>query len=156
MRGRKYRLVSQDLPDPFPVYRHAVPEEQEPFPEGTPLSQLKGEVWYWAGEWFNASQDYTTAAAYAGKALPEFPEQDESSRADCLTILAISYFRLSDFSKAANYARLCLELDEKSGDPDRISSSLKKLRSIQVHRTHPLRPEQIFWFSLTTEPTVCQ
>ena len=116
-------------------------DEEEPFPEGTPLSQLKGEVWYWAGEWFNASQDYTTAAAYAGKALPEFPEQDESSRADCLNILAISYFRLSDFSKAADYARLCLELDEKSGDPDRISSSLNTLAGIHVGANQPEQAE---------------
>ena len=117
-------------------------DEEEPFPEGTPLSQLKGEVWYWAGEWFNASQDYTTAAAYAEKALPEFPEQDESSRADCLNILAISYFRLSDFSKAADYARLCLELDEKSGDPDRISSSLNTLAGIHVGANQPEQAEK--------------
>ena len=111
--------------------------DKAPSAQAANLSQLKGEVWYWAGEWFNASQDYTTAAAYAGKALPEFPEQDESSRADCLNILAISYFRLSDFSKAADYARLCLELDEKSGDPDRISSSLNTLAGIHVGANQP-------------------
>ena len=41
--------------------------------------------------------------------------------ADCLNLLGIVYFRMGDSPNAAKYAKLCNELDMKSGDPDAIS-----------------------------------
>jgi tetratricopeptide (TPR) repeat protein len=90
-------------------------DEPMSYAADSPVQDLKANVWYWAGEWVYDMQAYASAIAYGQKSLPEFPEDDDESRADCLNLLAISYFRMSDFQKAAEYAMQCFALDEKSG-----------------------------------------
>ena len=48
-------------------------------------------------------------------------------KADCLNLLGIIHVRLGDFPTAASYAKQCVDIDMKLGDPDRISSSLNTL-----------------------------
>ena len=54
----------------------------------------------------------------------------------------MGYVRLSDFAKAADYARQCYVLDEKSGDADRISSSLNTIAGIYMAGDQPEEGEK--------------
>ena len=110
------------------------------FAGNTPLDTIQQQVWYWAGEYFYAQQRYDQAAEYAEKALPLF--KDKSASSDCLNLLAITYIRLSDFSKAAHYAKQCYAIDEASGDADMMSSSLNTLAAIYMGANQPKEAEQ--------------
>lgn len=92
---------------------------------------LAQQVYYWAAEHYNALQDYQKAAQYGERALPYcHAGNNRVAEADCLNLLGIVYFRMGDSPNAAKYAKLCNELDMKSGDPDAISSSLNTLAGI--------------------------
>ena len=45
-------------------------DERIQFATNTPTDSLRKEVWYWAGEWFNDTQEYGLARQYALRALP--------------------------------------------------------------------------------------
>lgn len=92
----------------------------------TPADSLRQQVWYWAAEWYNEVQEYGKAKEYALKALPLF-RYPNMEKADCLNLLGIIHVRLGDFPTAASYAKQCVDIDMKLGDPDRISSSLNTL-----------------------------
>lgn len=96
------------------------------FAKGTPVDSLRQQVWYWAAEWYNEQQEYQKAKDYALKALPLF-RYPNMEKADCLNLLGIIHVRLGDFPTAASYAKQCVDIDMKLGDPDRISSSLNTL-----------------------------
>lgn len=96
------------------------------FAENTPKDSLRQQVWYWAAEWYNEQQEYQKAKDYALKALPLF-RYPNMEKADCLNLLGIIHVRLGDFPTAASYAKQCVDIDMKLGDPDRISSSLNTL-----------------------------
>ena len=63
-------------------------------------------------------------------------------QADCLNLLAIINIRLSDYQEAARYAKDCYALDEKTGDPDIMSSSLNTLAAIYMGANQPKEAEQ--------------
>lgn len=65
-------------------------------------------------------QQYKEALKAAHEALPL--TKGTESEADCLNLLAIINIRLSDYEEAARYAKECYAIDERSGDPDVISS----------------------------------
>lgn len=96
------------------------------FTNNTPSDTLRQQVWYWAAEWYNEQQEYQKAKDYALKALPLF-RYPNMEKADCLNLLGIIHVRLGDFPTAASYAKQCVDIDMKLGDPDRISSSLNTL-----------------------------
>lgn len=96
------------------------------FAKGTPVDSLRQQVWYWVAEWYYDVQDYPTAKKYALKALPLF-KYPNIGRSDCLSLLGIIHVRLGEFAPAASYAKQCVDIDMKLGDPDRISSSLNTL-----------------------------
>lgn len=73
------------------------------------------------------------------EALPLF---HGDNRADCLNLLAITSLRIGNSSQAADYAKQCYELDLKSGDADRISSSLNTLAGIYLGANLPAEAEQ--------------
>lgn len=77
-----------------------------------------------------AVQQYQKALEMAKKALPYC--KGSESEADCLNLLAIINIRLSDYDEAAKYAKECYTLDEKTGDPDVMSSSLNTLAAIYM------------------------
>lgn len=106
-------------------------DEETVFPDGTPVDSLKQQVWYWAAEWMYDVQNYGQAEAYALKALPLFYDENDN-RADCLNLLGLIYVRMGDVKNAANYAKQCLEIDMKSGDDDRISSSMNTVAGIYM------------------------
>ena len=101
-------------------------DEKIQFGPNTPADSLRQQVWYWAAEWYNEVQEYGKAKEYALKALPLF-RYPNMEKADCLNLLGIIHVRLGDFPNAASYAKQCVDIDMKLGDPDRISSSLNTL-----------------------------
>lgn len=87
-----------------------------------------------------AVQQYKEALAAAREALPLCKGTDSES--DCLNLLAIINVRLSDYDEATRYAKQCYALDEKTGDPDLMSSSLNTLASIYIGANQPKEAEQ--------------
>lgn len=117
-------------------------EEKIIFGAGTPVDSLKQQVWYWAAEWLYDQQQYEQAEQYALKALQKYhPTNPE--KADCLNTLGCIYVRLSDFKKAARYAKESVEMEMRGGDHDRISSSLNTLAGIYMAGYQAKEAEQI-------------
>ena len=106
-------------------------EEAILFKDGTPKDSLCQQVWYWAAEWLYDQQQYEQAAVYGQKALPLFRYENDD-RAGCLNILGCIYVRMGDVKQAADYAKKCLAIDLKSGDHDRISSSMNTVAGIYM------------------------
>ena len=77
-----------------------------------------------------AVQQYQEALTTAKKTLPLC--KGSECEADCLNLLAIINIRLADYEEAARYAKQCYILDEKTGDPDVMSSSLNTLAAIYM------------------------
>lgn len=101
------------------------------FKNGTPKDSLCQQVWYWAAEWLYDQHQYEQAARYGKKALPLF-RYGNDDRAGCLNILSCIYVRMGDVKQAADYAKQCLAIDMKSGDHDRISSSMNTVAGIYM------------------------
>ena len=117
-------------------------DEMIAFGAGAPVDSIEQQVWYWAAEWMYDKQQYEQAEQYALKALPKYhPSNPE--KADCLNTLGCIYVRLSDFKKAANYAKQSVEIEMKGGDHDRISSSLNTLAGIYMAGYQAKEAEQI-------------
>ncbi len=106
-------------------------EERIQFKNDTPVDSLRQQVWYWAAEWLYDRQQYEQAVQYGKKALPLF-RYDNDDRAGCLNILGCIYVRMGDVKQAADYAKQCLAIDMKSGDDDRISSSMNTVAGIYM------------------------
>lgn len=110
------------------------------FKDGTPKNSLRQQVWYWAAEYLYDQQQYQRAVEYGEKALPLL--KDCPGESDCLNLLAVIFIRLADYTSAAKYAKLCYALDEKSGDPDMMSSSLNTLAAIYMSANQPKEAEK--------------
>ena len=101
------------------------------FDAQTPSDTLFYQVWYWAAEYLNDRQQYARAVDYALKALPYCQRsKNPYIEGDCLSVLTIAYIRLGDFNHAAPCAKRLYTLDLKSGDMERISSSLNTLAAV--------------------------
>lgn len=88
-------------------------------------------VWYWAGEYFFAQQEYEKGLGYAKKALPLAESgHDLTLKSDCESLTGLFYFRMSDYIHALEHARKSLEYDRRTGDKSLISSSLNTLAGI--------------------------
>ena len=114
-------------------------DEPVAFAASTPKDSLQQQVWYWAAEWFYDQQQYQQAVSYAQQALPLYHVEDQ--KADCLNLLAVVNIRLANYEEAAEYAKQCYALDEKSGDADRMSSSLNTLAAIYMGAAQPKEAE---------------
>ena len=101
---------------------------------------LRSQVWYWSAEYLYSRQQYKEAAEYGEKALPLL--KGKAGESDCLNLLAVIFIRLTDYTSAARYAKLCYALDEKSGDPDMMSSSLNTLAAIYMGANQPREAEK--------------
>lgn len=100
------------------------------FDSDTPDSTISREIFYWASEYFYEIQDFKSALNYGLKALPLC--QGSDIEADCLSLLSLVHFRLSRYDDAAEYAKQCYKIDEQSGDPDIMSSSLNTIAGIYL------------------------
>jgi len=77
---------------------------------------------------------------YGLQALPLC--NNDIDKANYLSLISLIYFRQSNYEQAANYAKQCYKLDEKSGDPDIMSSSLNTLAGIYIGANQPKEAEQ--------------
>lgn len=116
-------------------------DEPVVFTESTPLDTMKALVWYWAGEWFYAEQDYPRAEKNLLRALDLMEYADDISISDNLAMLGLTYMRQSKYEEALHYMRRCYQLDVKSGDPDRISSSLNTIAGTLMAAGNPTEAE---------------
>ena len=87
-----------------------------------------------------ALQQYDAAQQAAQQALSRC--KGSELEADCLNLLAIIHIRKGEFNKAVTYAKQCYVLDEKSGDPDAMSSSLNTLAGIYMSLRQPQEAEK--------------
>ncbi len=106
-------------------------DEPATFTGQEPRDSLRQQVWYFAAEWFYAQQAYDAAGQYARRALPLY-DIGNDDRADCLNLLALVHVRQGDIAQAASYAKQCLEIDLRSGDDDRIASSMNTVAGIYM------------------------
>ena len=104
------------------------------------VADNKGKHLYEAADQAYAQQNYQQAANLAKQALPLCRKTE--MEADCLNLLAVINIRLSNYEEAARYAKECYALDEKSGDPDVMSSSLNTLAAIYMGAHQPKEAEQ--------------
>lgn len=100
----------------------------------------KGEQLIGLADSLYAAQQYKEALATAREALPM--TKGTENEADCLNLLAIINIRLSDYQETARYAKQCYALDEQTGDPDIMSSSLNTLAAIYMGANQPKEAEQ--------------
>ena len=107
--------------------KEAFMDEPVVFTSSTPVDTMKALVWYWAGEWYYAEQDYPLAEKNLLRALELMEFSDEKSLSDNLAMLGLTYMRQSKYDEALHYMHRCYLLDSDSGDPDRISSSLNTI-----------------------------
>lgn len=123
------RLYADEFTD------HAITFDAQSHPDS--IDKL---VWYWAGEYYFDRQDYQRARDYALKALPHCT--DRETRADCQSLLSISYFRQGNYTQALNYAMRSLETEKLMGDKSRISSSLNTIAGIYLASKQPATGEK--------------
>lgn len=116
-------------------------DEPVVFTASTPVDTMKALVWYWAGEWYYAEQDYPRAEKNLLRALELMEYADEKSISDNLAMLGLAYMRQSKYDEALHYMRRCYQLDSKSGDPDRISSSLNTIAGTLLAAGNPEEAE---------------
>lgn len=116
-------------------------DEPVVFTDLTPLDTMKALVWYWAGEWYYAEQDYPRAEKNLLRALDLMEYADDISISDNLAMLGLTYMRQSKYEEALHYMRRCYQLDVKSGDPDRISSSLNTIAGTLMAAGNPTEAE---------------
>ena len=99
-----------------------------------------GEILYEKADSLYGIQSYDAAEQVALEALPACKGSEVEG--DCLNLLAIIYIRKGDFNQAVKYARQCYAFDEKSGDPDAMSSSLNTLAGIYMSMRQPKEAEK--------------
>ena len=117
-------------------------DEPVVFTSATPLDTMKALVWYWAGEWYYDEQEYALAEKNLLRALELMEYADEKSISDNLAMLGLTYMRQSKYNEALHYMRRCYQLDSKSGDPDRISSSLNTIAGTLLAAGNPKEAEE--------------
>ena len=137
-KGQAQLSLANQLMDDF--VEEELSDEIGHFSPDTHPDTLRMQVWYWAAEYFYAEQDFQQSITYGEKALPL--THGTSWEADCLSIVSLAYFRLSDYEQAARYAKECYKLDEATGDPDIMSSSLNTLAGIYIGANQPKEAEQ--------------
>ena len=104
-----------------------------------PIAQSdKAMQLYEASTRYYESQKYDSAVIAGEQALPLLQQKGmKDEEAEELSILSVCCMRQSDYDKALRYAKACNKLDHKSGDVERISSSLNTIGSIYVAAKQP-------------------
>ena len=136
--GQQQAVIANQLMKAY--FDEQITDEEYVFNNNTHPDTLRQQVWYWSSEYYYAKQDFKKAVEFGKKALPLC--RGKEIEADCLNILALSCFRQSEFDEAASYAKQCYALDEKSGDPDVMSSSLNTIAGIYLGANQPREAEK--------------
>ncbi len=104
----------------------------------TPADSIRGDVWYWAAEYYYNKMMYSRSVDYGLRALPLLKKgNNRQAEADCLNILAISSIRLGNYEEAIDYAQQCYGIDVQCGDQNRVCMSLNSLAAIYLSAGQP-------------------
>ena len=112
------------------------------FPDGSHIDSVDVNVYYYIAEWHYGQGDYQKAVGYLENATGCMGVVDDQSKSDVYALLGAAYFRLSDYDKAADALDRCYLLDKKSGDLDRMSSTLNSIASVFVAAGKPEAAEK--------------
>lgn len=115
-------------------------DEAITFEDKEAIDNVNQQVWYWASEYYYSLQNYSSALTYGLKALPLCTKDED--KANCLNLISLTYFRQSKYEQAVDYAKQCYKIDEKSGDPNMMSSSLNSIAGIYIGANQPQEAEQ--------------
>lgn len=83
--------------------------------------------------------------------LEHIPEDSLELRADIYSTLLNDHMRLGQLSLALHYGELCLQIDEKSGNKDGLSSSLSNLASVYLSANRLKEAETMLLRSIDIE-----
>lgn len=122
------------------------------FKHGTPTDTVSMQTDYWAAEYlYNEQQQPERAITLARRALPLCRQsRDPMIGGDCLALLSACHFRKGEWKAAANYAKELYQIDKRSGDADRMSSSLNTLAAIFLGAKQPKEAEKYIVRALET------
>lgn len=128
----------------FFAYLHKADYIDEPisFPANSHIDSVDVNVYYYVAEWYYGQGDYLTTINYCTRAIHSMGQVDDTSKSDVYGLLGAAYFRHGAFDKAAEALTHCYELDKKSGDLDRMSSTLNGIASVFVAAGKPHEAEK--------------
>ena len=112
------------------------------FPADSHIDSVEVNVYYYVAEYYYGEGDYQKAVDYCTRATGCFGVVDDASKSDVYALLGAAYFRQSAYDKAAEALNQCYVLDKKSGDFDRMSSTLNSIASVFVAAGEPQEAEK--------------
>ena len=115
----------------FFAFLHSIDYIDEPivFPDSAYIDSVDLNVYYYIAEWYYVAGAYASTADYCTRATHCMGIVDDVSKSDVYSLLGAAYFRLSEFDKAVEALNESYLLDKKSGDFDRMSSTLNGIAS---------------------------
>lgn len=116
----------------FFAFLHSIDYIDEPivFPDSAYIDSVDLNVYYYIAEWYYVAGAYASTADYCTRATHCMGIVDDVSKSDVYSLLGAAYFRLSEFDKAVEALNESYLLDKKSGDFDRMSSTLNGIASV--------------------------
>lgn len=99
-------------------------------------------TWYWTSEHYLTHHKYKQSICYSLLALPLCRKsKNQQLLSDCLSVAAISHFRLGAYEESIKYAIQTLQIDRRLGDKSRISSSLNTIAGIYLAARLPQKAQ---------------
>lgn len=137
--GKRLKLANE-----FFSFLHKIDYIDEPiaFPAGSHIDSVDVNVLYYIAEWHYSQGDYHAAADYCTEATRHMGVVDDVSKSDVYGLLGAAYFRQSAYDKAVEALNRSYELDKKTGDMDRMSSTLNSIASVFVAAGKPQEAEK--------------
>ena len=137
--SRRLRLANE-----FFAFLQKIEYIDEPiaFPADSHIDSVDVNVYYYVAEYYYGEGDYQKTVDFCTRATGCFGVVDDASKSDVYALLGAAYFRQSAYDKAAEVLNKCYELDKKSGDFDRMSSTLNSIASVFVGAGKPQEAEK--------------
>ena len=117
-------------------------DEPIAFPADSHIDSVDVNVYYYLAEYCYGEGDYQSSVDYCTSATKCMGVVDDVSKSDVYGLLGAAYFRQSAFDKAVKALNQCYELDKKTGDFDRMSSTLNSIASVFVAAGKPEEAEK--------------
>ena len=132
------------LANRFFAYLNEIDYTDQPisFPPGSHIDSVDVNVYYYIAEWNYGTGNYQRAADLCRQATKCMGQVDDVSRSDVYSLLGASCFRLSKYQEAADALNQSYLLDKKTGDYDRMSSTLNSIASVFVAAGKPREAEK--------------
>ena len=103
------------------------------FPDGAHMDSVDLNVWFYLSDWYYNEGGYGPAVEYAMRAADYCTDRvDELSKSDVYSQLGNAWFHAGDYEKASRALLKSYEIDRKSGDYDRLSSTLNSIGCVFV------------------------